>query len=147
MDIRTVLLATMAEERHGQQQDMGLFGHFKAADICGEHREMAFTASRYAYLGSPLCLNIWTADKAQDPIWEPYISFTKNIRPNDCKEDEVAVKTYDENEHLREVLLNLGYFVDTGKRIRSGFVKLEIWKITEKFVHAFKSVHSELETA
>lgn len=105
---------------------------------------MAFLANRYAYVGSPLCLHIWANDGVSKPKWSPYLDLTKNVRPNECLDDEIIVKTYEENEHLREPLLQTGYFVDTGKRIQSEWVELEVWRFTDAFVEAFDMAHDEL---
>jgi len=43
--------------------------------------------------------------------------------------DLFLAKTYSENQLLRAPLLGSGLFTDTGERIDSGFVQLEIWKI------------------
>ncbi len=147
MKINTMEIALAAQLYQESDKGPGLFGHFKAIDISNEQREMAFTADRYGYVGSPLCLHVWTCETGQEPFWEPYFSLTRNIRPNDCLEDEVVVKTYEENEHLRQPLLDLGYFKDTGKRIATGFVSLEIWTITPKFAEAFHAMLGVAEAA
>lgn len=40
-------------------------------------------------------------------------------------------KTWGENEHLREKLLETGLFEDTGVRTPTGFVEAELWKWKE----------------
>lgn len=50
-----------------------------------------------------------------------------NLGPN-----EVLVKTYSENVPLREPLLASGMFTDTGRRIESGFVELEVWTLVQE---------------
>lgn len=44
---------------------------------------------------------------------------------------ELLIRTHSENEPLRPLLLATGYFTDTGKRIPSGFVDLEVWQRSE----------------
>lgn len=120
-----------------------LFGHFTAANYSGVVVKFAFEALRYAYVGTPLALQIWSIGQDSHDMWDPYITLTVNYRPNDCKDDEIIVKTYEENAHLRGSLLGLGLFEDTGRRIQSGYAMLEIWRLTDGFVEAFDKAISE----
>ena len=43
-------------------------------------------------------------------------------------EGEFFAKTYSENEEIAQACLASGRFEDTGKRVASGFVQVEIWK-------------------
>jgi hypothetical protein len=46
--------------------------------------------------------------------------------------NEIFIKTYSTNEEIaREVLAQTCLFEDTGKRIASGFVDIEIWRFKE----------------
>lgn len=145
MTIQTFELAQRAQESMDRPLELRLFGAFTGKDIEGNPVQIAFAAGRYAYVGSPLALELWFKD--QLPFWEPYTDLTKNVRPNDCSPSEIIVKTYEENEHLRDQLLALGYFLDTGQRIESGFAKLEVWQLTDSFCAAFNLVIPELELA
>jgi hypothetical protein len=126
--------------RASHAETLVTFGQFNVSDMAGETVAVAFNASRYAYVGSPLALALLTVEGN-----EHYTVLTVNIRPNDCKSDEIIVKMYSENEHLRAPLLTLGLFEDTGKRIESGFVQCEIWRLTEKFASAFDAAYQEAE--
>jgi hypothetical protein len=126
--------------RASHAETLVTFGQFIGSDMAGESVALAFRAGRYAYVGSPLALMLLTVEGH-----EPYATVTVNIRPNDCKSDEIIVKMYSENEHLRAPLLALGLFEDTGKRIESGFVQCEIWRLTEKFSSAFDAAYQEAE--
>lgn len=42
---------------------------------------------------------------------------------------EIAVKTWNENQPLREPALASGLFVDTGRRIPTGHVEAEVWRL------------------
>lgn len=145
MTIQTFEIALRAQQSIDSPLEQRLFGAFSGKDIEGNDVQLAFAANRYAYVGSPLALELWF--KGQLPFWEPYTDLTKNVRPNECLPDEVIVKSYEENEHLRDQLLALGYFLDTGKRIQSGFAELEIWQLTDSFGAAFNLVHTELQPA
>lgn len=135
-------LALRASHSADRDFEKRIFGLFDAPGIMGAPVHLAFEANRYPYVGSPLHLALWAKDEA-DGYWEPYVGLTKNVRPNDCKDDEIIVKTYEENAHLRQPLLDLGYFEDTGRRIPAGFTELEIWRLTDKFVKAFEVSHPE----
>lgn len=145
MTIQTFELALRAQASMDRPLEDRLFGTFTGKDIEDNGVKMAFAASRYPYVSSPLALEMWFQDRL--PFWEPYTDLTKNVRPNDCLPGEIIVKTYEENEHLRGQLLALGYFLDTGKRIQSGFAELEVWQLTESFCAAFNLVHPELQPA
>jgi len=124
------------------------FGHFKTTYPEIGEVNLAFTADVYAYVGSPLCLHLWSQKSEEGGAYfEPFTDLTKNIRPNECENGEIIVKAYEENEPLRKPLLDLGYFEDTGKRIPGGFVEFEIWRVTQKFEEAFSTVHPSLEEA
>lgn len=123
------------------------FGSFKGMDINESEVIFAFQAERYAYVGTPLCLTLWCRDDNPDGVWEPYTTLTANFRPNECEGDEIIVKTYSQNEHMRAPLLASGYFEDTGNRITAGYAELEVWKITKQFEEAFESVFPSLELA
>lgn len=141
-------LALMASHGADRPFESRIFGRFTAKGMMDTDQHFAFEAGRYAYVGSPLALDIWVSDGNADSVcWEPYLSLTKNFRPNDCRPDEIIVKTYEENAHMRDAFLGLGYFVDTGRRIDLGFATLEIWSLTEKFEEAFDLAHPESEFA
>lgn len=140
-------IALRAEHGSERPFEKRIFGQFQAAGLMGAPVDLAFEAGRYPYVGSPLALQIWVNDGQTPALWEPYVTLTKNVRPNDCTDVEIIVKTYDANAHLRESLLGLGYFEDTGKRIEAGFTQLEIWSLTDKFVEAFDAAHPEHEFA
>lgn len=140
-------LALIAEHGGSRSFEKRIFGGFQTTGLMGTTVNLAFEASRYAYVGSPLALQLWVCDDHASPMWEPYVDLTKNVRPNSCMPDEIIVKTYEENAHLRQALLNLGYFEDTEKRIQAGFATLEVWRLTEKFVEAFSAVHPAHEIA
>lgn len=45
------------------------------------------------------------------------------------KPGEYVIKAWSENEPTARAVLEAGIFVDTGKRIRSGFVEAQIWRL------------------
>lgn len=59
----------------------------------------------------------------------PYGTFSACIPGTDLAEGEFLAKTGSENEDLREPMLQTGLFVDTGRRVPSGFIELEVWKL------------------
>lgn len=60
----------------------------------------------------------------------PYACLTVNLG-NDVvlADDEIAVKTWSENQRIADALRNTTYFEDTGKRVAQGFVQAQIWRI------------------
>lgn len=60
----------------------------------------------------------------------PYGTFSACIPGTALADGEFLAKTSSENEDLREPMLQTGLFVDTGRRVPSGFIELEVWKLT-----------------
>lgn len=62
---------------------------------------------------------------------EPWIDLTTNVRGASTflEEGECLVKTWSENEPYIKPMLESGWFEDTGKRVPTGFVEAQVWKI------------------
>lgn len=59
---------------------------------------------------------------------EPFGILTVNLDapiPDGC----LAIKNWSENEELARVAFDTGLFVDTGERIRTGYVHAPVWEI------------------
>jgi|SRR5579862_1416045 len=64
---------------------------------------------------------------------EPIATLTVNL-PNNNKmlnKGEFFVKTWSENEMIANDALKSGLFVDTGRRVETGYVEAQIWKFAE----------------
>lgn len=61
----------------------------------------------------------------------PYATFSTYLPNAQLLPDEVLVKTWSENADLREPILAAGLFVDTGRRVPSGHVTAEVWRLTK----------------
>lgn len=63
---------------------------------------------------------------------EQYGVITVNIPEADLADDEIIVKTYSENEHWVPQLVEQlpDVFQDTGKRIQSGHITVQVWRYT-----------------
>lgn len=59
----------------------------------------------------------------------PYGTLSVNLVNDSLGDDEVFIKSWSENEALADVARKSGYFIDTGKRVPSGFCVAEIWKM------------------
>lgn len=59
----------------------------------------------------------------------PWIDVTTNITGTILGPDECLVKVWSENEPYISPLLKSGFFEDTGRRVKAGFVEAHIWKI------------------
>ena len=66
----------------------------------------------------------------EEGYWEAYSTLTVCIPGTILEDNEILVKTWSENEQLKE-LTKTDMFSDTGKRVKSGFVEAEIWKIED----------------
>jgi hypothetical protein len=107
-------------------------------------KTLEFQTSRYAYVGAPLFIQVWCT--APDDYCGPYCELTKAFTRGmtvELADDEILVKTYAENDRLREPLLSSGYFDDTARRQRSDYAELEVWRITPKFVEEFATANPQ----
>lgn len=66
--------------------------------------------------------------------WEPIATATVNLPDVEMEEDEVAVKTYSENEGMLEALLEAGVVTELVRFEYSGFVTIPIYKLHEDAV-------------
>lgn len=60
---------------------------------------------------------------------EPFATLTCHIPGVELADDEVMIKTWSENKLVAKAALESGLFEDTGKRISTGFVLAEIWRV------------------
>jgi hypothetical protein len=54
---------------------------------------------------------------------------TVNLPGEHLEEGEFFVKTWSENVELSKASFDTGLFINTGKRIPTGFVEAQIWKL------------------
>lgn len=59
----------------------------------------------------------------------PYATFSYCIPGTPLADNEFLAKTGSENESLRQPMMDTGLFVDTGRRVESGFIEIEVWKM------------------
>ena len=57
-----------------------------------------------------------------------FATLSVNFPEVELGEGEFAVKTWSENEQVAADALASGLFVDTGKRIQSGYVEASVWR-------------------
>ena len=77
----TRLVAAVAGNHSGDPFEERTFGEFNGLELNQTPATFALVASRYAYVGSPLCLHLWVHDNGETPMWEPYLELTKIVRP------------------------------------------------------------------
>ena len=57
-----------------------------------------------------------------------FATLSVNFPEVKLEEGEFAVKTWSENNEIAKQCLASGIFIDTGKRIRSGYVEAPVWR-------------------
>jgi len=62
-----------------------------------------------------------------------YAILTCNIPEYQLGDDEFLIKTWNENKKLAKAVIQTGVFIDTNKRVNTGFVEAQIWKLTKEF--------------
>jgi hypothetical protein len=65
----------------------------------------------------------------------PIITLTVNLPYDRLESGEFFVKTWSENEPLTPFIRNSGIFIDTGKKVETGFVIAEVWKFSDAYKH------------
>lgn len=76
----------------------------------------------------------YDADKSvalviRDEMGAPYATLSIRITDQAKLEDgEFAIKNYTENEDIAKTVFETGWFEDTGKRVRTGYVEVPIWR-------------------
>ena len=61
---------------------------------------------------------------------EPFATLTVNLPDEPLEDGEFHVKTWSENKPIADLLRDSIHFEDTGKRVSTGFVEAEIWRLT-----------------
>src|SRR5690242_4416867 len=59
---------------------------------------------------------------------EPYATLSANVPTAKLLDGEFAVKNYSGNEEIAKAAMYSGIFVDTGKRVQSGYVEMPVWR-------------------
>jgi len=89
-------------------------------------KELIFCKGNYVVGSHEVALKLFVL-----PDWEPYCTLTVNIPGTFLEKDEVLIKTWSENEPIANFLRNGDIFEDTGKRVRTGYVRAEIWRFKD----------------
>lgn len=93
--------------------------------------------AKIVFLGQPYDLTLQVTNRYVDgnrPVIQAYCgpeqfaTITVNLPNAELEEGEFLVKTWTENEWVPQ-LLNSGIFEDTGKRVPTGFVKAQVWRL------------------
>lgn len=94
-------------------------------DIIQAHGE-PITVVKASYSNGRIAITLVCSDG------EPWGTFSVNLPDSPIEADEVIVKAWGENEALRAPMLATGLFEDTGKRIETGFVEAEVWRMRSR---------------
>lgn len=91
----------------------------------GEFKAMGRTLSvlRCEYVTGRVAIKLWHAG-------QEFATLSVNL-PNEPNPPEGCfwAKTWSENEPLRKPALASGLFEDTGRRVQTGFVLAELWRL------------------
>lgn len=90
----------------------------------GEEKEV--TLLKEAYINNKRIAIVGIEDE------EPYGVLSVNLADAELAENEVAIKTWGENELWAKSALQSGFFLDTGKRIPTGWCEASVWIMVEK---------------
>jgi len=69
-----------------------------------------------------------TAVIVNDSDGQQYAVLSVNIPEADLEDGEFIVKNYSENQDIARSVFKTGWFVDTGKKVRTGFVEVPVWR-------------------
>jgi glutaminase len=90
---------------------------FSVGDIPVEFKIRSYSNSE------PAILIICKDDGSQ------YGTLSVNLPPINLGFNELAIKAWSENEELAKAAMETGLFEDTGKRIETGFVEAQVWRL------------------
>ena len=105
---------------------------------------IAFTHAGQTYEGTftvstddkgQLHIELLYKDEDMEGAFFPYAHLSKSV--TFLPQDHFAAKTYSENEGLVEQFVDTGYFTHTGKSVESGYLRLPILEVTDKFKASF----------
>lgn len=92
-------------------------------DSLGTSYKTFFRVGQYS--NGRIALELITDDKYQ----ECFAVLTVNLPEIKIGENNIIVKTWSENKNVAKAALASGKFIDTGKRIPTGFVEASIWEV------------------
>ncbi|GIK44893.1 MAG: DUF4313 domain-containing protein [Anaerolineae bacterium] len=98
----------------------------KIGEIKALGHEIELMAVRYGN-GRPA---IVMADK-EDGL--PFGNLSTNLPDVHLGQNEIFIKTWSENNSLRQPALDSGLFRDTGRRVPVGHAEAEVWEMTFSF--------------
>lgn len=97
----------------------------RVLDIIRLHDE-DITVMKALYGNGRIAITLLCADG------EPYGTFSVNLPEQPIGASEVFIKVWEENEALRVPMLSTGLFEDTGRRVTTGFVEAEVWRMKSR---------------
>lgn len=60
---------------------------------------------------------------------EQIAKLTVSVEGAELGVHEILVKTWSENEEIAKDMLNSGWFEDTGRRVKTGYVEAQVWRV------------------
>lgn len=75
------------------------------------------------YINNRVCIRLMDEDNFV------IATLTVNMPEHKLEEGEFFVKTWSENREIASDCLKSGLFEDTGKRVRTGWVEAQVWKL------------------
>jgi len=115
----------MREEANIQIEQF-LDGKLLKVSMFGKTYNTVFSTARYK--GGRIAIEL-----IGEKDGEPFAMLTVNIPEVPLKEYEFLIKNWSENEDIAKAALASGFFIDTGKRVSSGFEQAPIWEIDPSF--------------
>ena len=100
-------------------------------DLDGKTLQTRYGLSRLSlgqYPNGRPAITLFIAD-GEEGAGEAIATLTVNIPGVQLGPDEIIVKTWSENLATAALMLKTGWFKDTGRRVPTGFVQAEIWKV------------------
>lgn len=97
-------------------------------DLYGEKYSVKLTKGHY-YIGN--CIAIEGLIVGGIENGKSFATLTCNMREHYhlLGKDEVFIRNWSENESFADAVRKTGYFTDTAKRVSTGFVEVEIWRM------------------
>jgi hypothetical protein len=92
-------------------------------DLYGTIYKVRLIKLKY-YEGKTAIEGIMASDSDNE---EPFSTLSVHIPMTVLEDDEICIKNWSENEQFAKACLASGFFLNTGKTVKTGFVEAPIW--------------------
>lgn len=120
----------MMDRRMKQSLDRYITGNYGEDQFRDDELIVETTSFGTAYLEFNHYINMRLAIMLMDEEGMRIATLTVNMPEHKLEPGEFFVKTWSENQEIAADCLKSGLFEDTGKRVITGWVEAQVWRMT-----------------